>query len=188
MNTHTSGSIADKVYRGFKKGFYMGGVIDSNVPACVCGGKWVKQKLRGYDVPVCGTCGKEPATYRVRRYLPGKHGEESKRIEIRNDKDNKKLTDVIDAISVMKDIDREIENGTFDPSNYGSKEVVAKFKFSHFVEKTYLPACASMVANGELAPSVLKNKKSLYEVHLKKAFDGDMRNIGPATILAYYLF
>lgn len=164
----------------------MGGVIDSNVTTCSCGGKWVKQKLRGYDVPVCGSCGKEPPTYRVRRYLPGKYGEESRRIEIRHGKDNKKLEDIFDAISVMKEIDREIEAGTFDPQNYGSKEVVARFNFTHFVEKTYLPMCEAMVQNGEIKPSVLKNKKSLYERHLKDAFKGDMRNIGPSMILGFY--
>lgn len=164
----------------------MAGVIAADVPKCKCGGPWVTTKMRNYDVPVCSSCGKDPEKYRVRRFLPSIPGEPAKRIDIRFFHD-KRLTDVIDAIQCMKQIDHEIMNGTFDPMNYGSKEVVQRLRFSHFCVNDYLPHCQRMLETGDLTPATLKIKRGLINNHLLPYFkDVDIRTIGPGLITRFY--
>lgn len=169
------------------KGCYMAGVIDSDVPKCTCGGSWKKQAFGKYEVPVCSQCNKHPPKIRIRRVLPGEYGEKAKRLEIRQDKNGNKLTDVMEAILVMREIDEQIKSNTFDPRNYGSRESIARFKFSNFVEKNYLPDCERRESIGELSKAMLINKRGLYKNHLKPFFkDTDLRNIGPAMINGFY--
>lgn len=93
----------------------------------------------------------------------------------------------MDAILVMREIDEEIKQGKFDPRNYGSREAIAKFKFSNFVERIYLPDCERREKLGELSKAVLGNKKGLYFNHLKPFIkDTDLRNIGPSMVIKFH--
>lgn len=168
------------------KRWYMAGVISSETPKCKCGGSWTKKKIKDYDVAICSVCGEFPDKIRVRRVLPSKYGGDGKRYDIRRDR-GERIVDVWDAIAVMKKIDKEIIDGTFDPKNYGSKETLKFLKFSHFVETSYLPDREIMVSNQELSPSALRIKKGLYNNHLKEYFgEMDMRDITSGEIVKYY--
>lgn len=165
----------------------MAGVISPDVAKCDCGGNWTKTLYGKYEVPICEKCKKHPSKLRIRRNLPGLMGEPSKRIEIRHDMNNQKLTDVFVAISTMIAIDKELTDGTFDPQRYGSKETAQKLRFSYFVENIYLPACETKVATGELSPASFKQKKGVAKNHLIPFFkDMDMRNIRSAKILEFH--
>jgi integrase len=165
----------------------MAGVISADTSKCRCGGAWTKMTYGKYEVPVCEKCRKHPDKIRIRRVLPGIVGEPAKRIEIRHDQNNQKLTDVFVAISTMIAIDKEITDGTFDPQRYGSKETAQRLRFSYFVQNVYLPMCESKEKEGLLTKSSLRIKKGLATHHLIPFFkDTDLRNIRSGRILEFY--
>lgn len=169
-----------------RKRWYMAGVISSETPTCKCGGSWKIQIIKENKVHVCSICGEYPDKIRVRRFLPSKLGIEAKRYDIRRDR-GERIQDIWDAIAVMKKIDKEIELGTFDPKNYGSRETLKSLQFSNFVETSYLPDYVTMVSNQELSPSSLRIKKGLYENHLRPYFGKmDMRLITAGEITKFY--
>lgn len=168
------------------KRWYMAGVISSETSKCKCGGSWDVKIIKGNKVSICSNCGEFPEKIRVRRVLPTRFGGDGKRYEIRRDR-GERIQDVWDAIAVMKKIDKEIELGTFDPKNYGSRDVLKTLQFNNFVETSYLPDYETMVINQELTPSSLRIKKGLYNNHLKPYFgDMDMRVITAGEIVKFY--
>lgn len=169
------------------RGCYMAGVIDADVSRCDCGGDWQSVVMGKYEVPSCTKCNQPPVKYRIRRFLPGLNGKAGKRLEIRYDNNQIRLTDIHDAIATMKQIDRDITSGAFDPRDYGSKEAQQERQFNHFVENSYLSDQETMKENKEITKSTLKIKKGLCTNHLIPYFkDKDMRSIKEGEIIKFY--
>ena len=124
MRNHVT-PLQEHIHKMVQRGYYMAGVIEADQSRCKCGGKFHKVNMGKHEVPLCSICSKEPDKYRIRRVLPGSFGERAKRIEIRYDNNQQRLTDIHDAISAMKQIDKEILSGKFDPSNWGSEITTA---------------------------------------------------------------
>lgn len=166
-----------------KRGFYMGGIISPDQRSCKCGGKFVKKEFRGANYFSCDLCDKDPAFFRVRRYLPGPFGEKGKTVEIRYDSNGKRLTSIQAAHATMEHIDGLVSNNKFDPSEFMVKEANNMLIFKNFVEKKYLPIFERKLEKGLIKPSSMVSKKGIIKLHLMPFFaDKNIRNIGTSVL------
>lgn len=142
-----------------QRGFYMGGIISPDQRACKCGGKFVKKEFRGANYFSCDKCDKDPAFFRVRRYLPGPFGEKGKTVEIRYDSNGKRLTSIQAAHATMEYIDGLVSNNKFDPAEFMIKEANNMLIFENFINKKYIPHYETRLKTGEYKPSSMQAKK-----------------------------
>lgn len=185
-----------------REGKFMGGcILSDDKKGCVCGGKFIQVNINflfkdypflkqdegdDYSVPVCEFCKSAPRLLRIKRYVPGKFGDSGKKITIRYSHTNKRLTKIFDAIAVMKLIDKEIHEHTFDPMKYTKTDTLNALQFDGFVAKKYLPYQEKRAKNNELSPEGLKKKKTAIK-HLVKFFgDRDLRAISRGAIREFY--
>jgi integrase len=178
-NSISAALLAAKI----KRGFYMGGIISPDQRACKCGGKFIKKTFRGQNYFTCDRCDKDPAFFRVRRYLPGPFGEKGKTVEIRYDSNGKRLTSIQAAHATMEYIDGLISSGKFDPSDFMVKEAHNMLLFENFITKKYLPFNENRVSKGEISPSTLVAKKQYLRNHLVPFFKlKNIKTINSASI------
>lgn len=169
-----------------KRGFYMGGIISPDQRSCKCGGKFVKKEFRGANYFSCDLCDKDPAFFRVRRYLPGPFGEKGKTVEIRYDSNGKRLTSIQAAHATMEHIDGLVSNNKFDPSEFMVKEANNMLIFENFVEKKYIPYYENRLSKDELSPNTLLAKRQLITKYLMPFYNKkNIRTIGPASIAEF---
>lgn len=180
---NSNNAMALKIQRGF----YMGGIVSPDQRACKCGGKFVKKEFRGASYFSCDKCDKDPAFFRVRRYLPGPFGEKGKTVEIRYDSNGKRLTSIQAAHSTMEHIDGLVSSGKFDPSEFMLREANNMLLFKNFVMKKYLPILERKLEKKTIKPSTMISKRGIIKLHLMPYFkDINIRNIG-SSVMADFL-
>jgi integrase len=182
-NKATSNNWITKV----KRGFYMrGGIYSDQRGGCSCGGKFVQREQFGHKVPVCNTCGNYPTLLRIKRYLPSIREGKGKEITIRYTKANKRITDIIDALSVMKRIDEELLYEEFNPMDYVSGIDREFFKFKNLSE-SYVKLQRDRVQRNEITPYTFEGKERYHRLYLVPYFkESFVDQIGKRDILHFY--
>lgn len=165
----------------------MGGSIKSDKGSkCLCGGKFKQIKMLERSVPVCDKGGGHPNKLRVDRYILDLDGV-GRRIIIRFDHKNKRLTKINQAIMTLEFIDYEIEEGKFDPRKYANKAVSNQLKFKYFVENKYLRLYEAKLKSQQVTPSYLKNKISICKNHITPFFgELDIRVVSSGKIREFH--
>lgn len=169
------------------KGHFLGAKIYSDMKGgCSCGAKsFGAESIKGYQIPVCSKCGKNPDLYVISASVIDMAGTH-KRVKIRHSQDGARLTDFVDVLATLKQIDMEVTRGTFDIRRYSSNESRESFNFSKIIED-YLVFHEKRQARGELSPAGLKDKKSLINNHLLPYFkDTDIVAINDRMIRCFY--
>lgn len=169
-----------------KRGYFMAGTIKSDQRGgCACGGKFKQVQEFGYSVPKCNNCGEYPKKLVISRYLPSITGGRGERIDIRWNHLNERLTTVWDAVAVLKLIDKEVQEGSFDPKKYQSRSAANQLKFKNFYNNKYLPKEENRFKRGDISMSMIKKKKS-YGNHLSFFNEVDIRNISSGMIFEFH--
>jgi integrase len=168
------------------RGYYMAGTIKSDQRGgCACGGKFKQVQEFGYSVPKCIDCGNYPNKLVISRYLPSLNGSKGEWIKIRWNHTNERLTTVWDAVAVIKLIDKEVQEGSFDPRKYQSRAAASQLKFKFFYENKYSPKEENRYKRGDISLAMLKKKKG-YAKHLAFFDNIDIRSITSGLIFEYY--
>ena len=137
-------------------------------------------------MPVCSSCESLPELLRIKRYLPSLNEGRGKEVTIRYTKANKRLTDIIDAISTMKRIDEELKTGEFEPIEYASKADRDFFKFER-QSNDYVSLQEQRVKRGELAPYSFEGKERYHRLYLVPFFrDAFVDEISRIDVLNFY--
>lgn len=169
-----------------QRGFYMGGTISPDQRACKCGGKFIKKEFRGANYFSCDKCDKDPAFFRVRRYLPGPFGEKGKPVEIRYDSNGKRLTSIQAAHATMEYIDGLVSNNKFDPAEFMIKEANNMLLFENFVNKKYIPFFENKETKEEISPNTMIAKRQYINNHLMPHFQKkNIKTINTASITEF---
>jgi integrase len=143
------------------------------------------KKDEGIKVPKCVACKNFPNYFLYRRSLPVGMNGKSERVEIRWDKDHKRLTDIFQVIALVKIIDNEIKTQSFNPAEYRSKKHDNQFSFENFVFNTYWPVQEMKLKRQEMTPSGLTNKSQSIK-HLLNFFAGvDIRAINTGLVTEF---
>lgn len=165
---------------------------DEGAKCALCGGAVfkkevfdVKLKLSVYRCP----CSGYPDILRIRRSLPVGEDGKSRRVEIRDNKNGERITDIYEAMHVARSIDYDIKGGNFDPRDYQSKAKTQDLIFKNFIKNRYWPVQILRLKRGEISNGGIKAKRSSLR-HLEEYFnDYDLRKIkGPAINEYYELF
>lgn len=166
--------------------FVSANIYSDSKAGCSCGNKnFAKVKWKGYEVPECKKCGKSPDLFVIAATIIDLSGE-TKQIKIRHSQSGERLTDIVDCLTTLKQIDIEVSKGTFDIRRYSSLESREGFKF-HKITENYLVFHKRRLDRGELTPAGLKDKKSLIDNHLKTYFsETDVVSINDRMIKAFY--
>lgn len=176
--------LRNRFTQTFNKGDFLSAKIYSDVRgnSCACGGKFSsREEFKGYEVPICNSCGEDPNLYRITAKILDIAGK-PKRVEIRHDLDGERLRDAVDCMSLLKQIKREIKEGTFDVRRYDSKISKESFLFENFTER-YLQDYDKRYKRKEITAGGLKRKKILVLVHLLPFFKGvDINQISAPKI------
>ena len=174
------------VLRKVQRGIYMGGSIKADSrEVCSCGKSFTQIKEFNYSIPKCLSCNTYPTKLLIRRYLPSLDGRRGERIEIRYNQLGERLTTVWDAVATMKLIDKELNEGSFDPKRYMSEAVSDQLRLRYFLENKYLPNQERRVKRGELSPEMYKKKKTYFK-HLSPLYQYDVRTIGTGRVFEFY--
>lgn len=154
----------------FNKGFWLAARIYSDVKGnCSCGGTFTdKQKLKNLEYPVCNKCQDTPRLFRIRAKVVDMNNQD-KYIDVRHAQNGERLKDIIDCLSTLKQIENEIESGSFDIRRYDSVASRESYLFVNYSKK-YLEFHAKRAERGEISPAGFKNKKKYVKV-LGKFFD-----------------
>jgi integrase len=145
-------------------------------------------ELVGHSIPSCTKCGGMPNRFKVVKVVPGSSGK-GVPIDIYRDEKNQFLTKLADALGVIGQINKELENGTYRPQKYIPKEK-EDFNFSNFSEKyikhfekrsTYPQEHDEYISPGGLRNKINSVKK------LREYFkDASIKDIGPDEIIEYH--
>lgn len=164
----TSALLALKISRGF----FMGGKVAADKPACSCGGKWKKIQLRKEEFIVCDTCDEEPSLFRVRRYLPGLNGRRGKTVDIRYDQNNQRLRSREAAIAMMKHIDGLLSSGKYEAGDFMVRDSRDLTNIETFIKRMYLPFYEKKMESGSYKEASLDAKKQYYRNYILPYFTG----------------
>lgn len=139
---------------------------------CSCGGSYSKRVPYQYDkdlmLPVCGLCEKFPGFFVIDADSKDAHGNKTI-IRIRNTKDDERLTSP-DAVSyIIRVIQKELSDGSFNIRHYASKATKASFIFKNYVEE-YLAHQERRLAREEITPKGLHDKRGLLKRELLPYF------------------
>lgn len=154
----------------FNKGFWLAARIYSDIKGtCPCGGTFSeKQKLKNLEYPVCNKCQDTPKLFRIRAKVVDMNNQD-KYIDVRHAQNGERLKDIIDCLSTLKQIENEIETGTFDIRRYDSLASRESYLFKNF-SKSYIKHYEFKLGRGEISPAGFRNKKKYVKV-LSKFFD-----------------
>lgn len=147
------------------KGTILGARVYADVKGgkCTCGGSFTKRVPHADDkdlmLPVCEDCNKNPALYRIDADSRDVHGIK-KIIAIRHTKDNERLDSPSAVAYIIKVIQKEMSDGSFNLKHYASKKSKASFIFENYVEE-YLEHQERRLARNEITPKGLHDKKGL---------------------------
>lgn len=163
------------IQEGYKKTFNKGSFLSAKIYSdirgnnCKCGGKFSeKETIKGYEVPVCGTCKENPTLFRINAKIIDANGVK-KVISIRHNQSNERLVDVIDVMSCLKRIKEEIEEGVFDIRRYDSKQSKESFLFKNFTE-SYINHHENRLKRNEITIEGIRDKKFLINKYINPFF------------------
>lgn len=155
------------------RGFLLGARIYSGerTKQCKCGGQFNKtSEVRKIKFPICGSCGETPPSLRIRAKIVGEN-KVVRHVDIRHSHTGERLTDEIDCLATIKQIETEIALGIFDARKYESKKSKDNFKFSSFVDEDYLAFHKKRLERDEITPYGMKHKTKYCKT--LKEFFGD---------------
>lgn len=155
---------------------------------CSCGGVFTKRvscsEKNALPVPVCSSCGEDPAFYVIDADAKDENGNKLK-LRIRNTKDNERLDSRENVSYIIKIIQREIMDGTFNVRLYDSAKSKEAFKFENYAIE-YLKHHERRLERGEITPKGLLDKKSLVNRQLVPYFGKlEIYRITPSHIRAF---
>lgn len=155
--------------------------------SCQCGHQEILYKdFHGYKIPECAnhTCKKSPELYVIAANVIDTAGIQ-KRIKIRHSQAGNRLNDIIDVLSTLKQINIEMQRGTFDLRRYTSNQSREDFKFSNVVN-SYISANERKLARNELTPAGLSDKVASIKNLLPYFTDTDIGAIDDRMIRNFY--
>lgn len=170
------------------KGHFLSARIYSDMKkGCSCGQKEVIYKnFHGYQIPECSLpqCGKAPEMYVIAATVIDLAGIQ-KRLKIRHSQGGERLTDIIDVLSTLKQINTEMKRGSFDLRRYTSNVSREGFKFSKVVAD-YIDSNKRKLARGEISPAGLSDKIASIKNLLPYFTETDIGAIDDRMIRAFY--
>jgi integrase len=122
-------------YQTYNIGKWMSAKIyaDARANKCSCGGSFnAKSSLEGIDFPICSSCGGTPAKYRIRARVIDENNR-IKNIDIRHDRQGRRLTSTRFCLGIIDTVREEEEAGKFDVKNYSSVKKKDKYLFKNFL-------------------------------------------------------
>src|SRR5690606_33676589 len=84
--------------------------------------------------PVCGTCGEQPPSFRIRAHIENEDGKK-RYFDIRHTHDGRKFEDPIDLLFTLKQIRLEMMAGEFNADKYAQYKVRKGLLFKNFVQE-----------------------------------------------------
>lgn len=140
---------------------------------CPCGGLFTKRVSHSDDklliLPICESCGKDPALYVIDADAKDANGNKIK-LRIRNTKDKERLDSRTTVAYIIKVIQREMMDGSFDVRHYDSAASKEAFIFKNYAVK-YLEHQERRLIRGEITPKGLHDKKGLIKRELLPFFE-----------------
>ena len=169
--------------RSYNVGDWLSAKIYSDTnELCSCGGKFnATKEMDGIRLPVCEKNNDHfPPFFRIRAKVIDQTGL-SKYIDIRHASPTKRITKYYECMTILEKVERELDAGTFDVTNYGSKKNRDSYLFENF-SKEYLLHFEACLLRGEITPYGLVNKKKYVKILLPH-FDGmDIGRIDEVSI------
>jgi integrase len=143
---------------------------DTNEP-CFCGGRFSATKEQdGIRLPVCDKNHDHyPPFFRIRAKVIDQN-DIVKYIDIRHAGPTKRITKYYECMTILEKVERELDLGVFDVTNYGSKKNRDSYLFENFT-KEYLSHFEACLLRDEITPYGLTNKKKYIKV-LMESFKG----------------
>lgn len=135
-----------------------------------CGGKFDAVKdLEGVEYPACSGCGKAPTLFRIRAKILTEDLR-VKYVDIRHDRQGKRLSKVWDCLAVLERVKDEMDKGQFNYRDYDSLDGREAYLFENYADE-YLKFHSKRRDRGELSPAGFRNKEKYVRV-LKPHFSG----------------
>lgn len=139
---------------------------------CPCGGLFTKRVPYNEGslliLPVCDSCDKQPSHYVIDATAKDVNGNKIK-VRIRNTKDSERLDSRENVAYIIKVIQKEILDGTFNIRHYDSEKSKEAFIFKNYVVE-YLEHQKRRLVRGEITPKGLKDKEGLIKRELLPFF------------------
>lgn len=130
---------------------------------CPCGGAFSKRLPHPKDqlliLPYCESCGEPPSRYAIDVDGKNENGDPV-RFRIRNTKDTERLDSEDSVKYIIKVIQRELMDGTFDINHYASAKSKESFIFKNYAAE-YIAHHERRLAREEISPKGLKDKIGL---------------------------
>jgi integrase len=153
---------------------------DSKEP-CSCTGKFTAYKSEdGIDLPVCDKCGAYPPFFRIRAKVINEHLKVEYK-DIRHTGNDKRITKFYECMTILDQVQRELDAGTFDVTRYGSKKSRDSFLFNRLANE-YLLEFENSEKRGDTTPYGYKNKKKYIKVLLSHFTGMDVAKIDEVEI------
>lgn len=135
---------------------------------CPCGGAFSKRvtdpKIPNLSMPICSACNEPPAFYAIDVDAKDENGTTIK-FRIRNTKDTERLDSADSVKYILKVIQREVMDGTFNVNYYASAKSKEAHVFKNYAVE-YLKHHERRLKRKEISPKGLKDKKGLIEREL----------------------
>ncbi len=152
---------------------------------CKCGGSFSKREPYGKDgliiLPVCSLCGEDPILYVIDATAKDENGGKVQ-VRIRNTKDSERLESRENVSYIIKVIQREILDGTFNIRHYDSEKSKESFIFKNYIIE-YIAHHERRLKRGDITPKGLMDKKGLIKRELLPYFGKmELFRINAATI------
>lgn len=156
---------------------------DSKDP-CPCTGVFTAfKKEDGIDLPICNKCGAYPPFFRVRAKVIDEHLKVGYR-DIRHTNNDKRITKYYECMTLLEQVQRELDAGTFDVTRYSSKKSRDGFLFNRLANE-YLLEFENSEKRGDTTPYGFKNKKKYIKVLLRHFSGVDVAKIDEIEIEAF---
>lgn len=163
FNINVKGNVATF---NFNKDYKMDGKVYADTRAsCGCGKNnfTLKINMGSFSVPYCSFCHSPPDRFRISAYYPDASSKSGKRKtdDIRHDDQGRRITTPDIAVYMLRQIEKEISDGYFNPDKYTSQSNRQKFKIS-FIAGLYLDwtkTRSDTHGNGEITDITFRKKK-----------------------------
>lgn len=134
-----------------------------------------KMKMSGFEVPLC-KCGGHPDKFRLNSYYPdaSKKTGKARTGDIRHTDTGQRISDPGTAIYMLKQIEKEIDLGSFNPEKYTAQKNREKYRIDSICEK-YLEHNEKRraVSDNPIGKRTLRDKKSIVKNYIIPIF-GDI--------------
>ena len=141
---------------------------------CPCGGQFTERipydnkNNQNLIIPICASCKEDPSFYTIDVDAKDEDGNNLK-LRIRNTKDSERLSSRESIAYIIKVIQRELMDGSFNVRHYDSSKSKEAFIFKNYVVE-YLAHHERRLKRGEISPKGFKDKEGLIKRELLPAF------------------